>query len=161
MIRCSTLHDWQCLCRQKCRTILIFQFLLSVRFSRNDLGKADTKVLVVRETPLHSSSVDLGNVSYCYTENSAKKIARQFARKYFSSVNSSFCPNFLPSEKGRLLSALFKTSSLKNKKRPFFLHLGRRENKMENEISSPDLGPNVSFPSHSPTTPYMQATCFA
>ena len=120
MIRCSTLHDWQCLCRQKCRTILIFQFLLSVRFSRNDLGKADAKVLVVRETPLHSSSVDLGNVSYCYAENSAKKIARQFARKYFSSVNSSFCPNFLPSEKGRLLSALFKTSSLKNKKRPFF-----------------------------------------
>ena len=32
---------------------------------------------------------------------------------------------------------------------------------MENEISSPDLGPDVSFPSHSPATPYIQATCFA
>ena len=120
MIRCSTLHDWQCLCRQKCCTILIFQFLLSVRFSRNDRGKADTKIRVVRETPLHSSSVDLVTVSYCYSENSAKKIARQFARKYFSSVNSSFCPNFLPSENGRLLSALFKTSSLKHKIQSFF-----------------------------------------
>ena len=26
MIRCSTLHDLQCLCHQKCCTILIFQF---------------------------------------------------------------------------------------------------------------------------------------
>ena len=34
---------------------------------------------------------------------------------------------------------------------------GKKQNKMENEISSPNLGPNVSFPSHSPTTPYMQA----
>ena len=83
MIRCSTLNDWQCLCRQKCRTILIFQFLLSVRFSRNDLGKADTKALAVRETPLRSSSVDLGNVSYCYAEISAKKLQGSLQENIF------------------------------------------------------------------------------
>ena len=42
-----------------------------------------TKVLVVRETPLHSSSVDLGNVSYCYAENSAKKLQGSLQENIF------------------------------------------------------------------------------
>ena len=50
-----------------------FNFFLSVRFSRNDRGKADTKIRVVRETALHSSSVELGTASYSYSGNSAKK----------------------------------------------------------------------------------------
>ena len=40
MIRCSTLHDLQCLCHQKCCTILIFQFQFVI--SRTDCGKAVT-----------------------------------------------------------------------------------------------------------------------
>ena len=48
-----------------------------------------------------------------------------------------FCPNFSPSKKGRLISALFKTSCLKlEKKRDSFLHLGQGEKKKkETEIS--------------------------
>ena len=48
-----------------------------------------------------------------------------------------FCPNFSPSKKGRLLSALFKTSCLKLEKkgRQFFASRPRWEKKKEAEIS--------------------------
>ena len=42
MIRCSTLHDLQCLCRQKCCTILIFQ-LFQFEFLATTAAKLSQK----------------------------------------------------------------------------------------------------------------------
>ena len=87
MIRCSTLHDLQCLCRQKCCTILIFQ-LFQFEFLATTAAKLSQKYASWEKLCIQGM---LNSVPFL-TAISELEIARQFARIFFFSVMEPYLP---------------------------------------------------------------------